>query len=259
MEFVIGTCNIRYAADDRENHWSSRLPLLAKALRGAAPALLGTQEGWEWQLRELEEKLPNHRIVDDNRYWMEERMYPTLFVSRDVEVHKGGDVWLSETPDLPGSRSFGSLYPRLMCWAEVSVGDAPPFICANLHLDHQSPETRVSQIDVALTRLGELLRPGMPLCLLGDFNDPPGGAVARAIIRRGSALGVHLYDPWQELELPESSSYHGYGMAEEDWSRIDWILLSDQFETIDIDYERTAEPPLYPSDHYPVIARVRLK
>ncbi len=259
MEFVLGTCNIRYAADDRDNHWSNRLPLLAKTLRGARPTLLGTQEGWEWQLRELEEELPNHRIVDENRYWMEERMYPSLFVASEVRVHRSGDVWLSETPDLPGSRSFGSLYPRLMCWAEVSFADMPPFICGNLHLDHQSAETRVSQVEVALEALGELLRPEMPLCLMGDFNDPPGGAVARAIIRKSPTLGLHLYDPWQQLDLPESSSYHGYGSANEDWSRIDWILLSDHFEVIDIAYERDAEPPLYPSDHYPVTASVRLQ
>jgi endonuclease/exonuclease/phosphatase family metal-dependent hydrolase len=146
-----------------------------------------------------------------------------------------------------------------MCWAEVSFGDTPPFICGNLHLDHQSAETRVSQVEVALEALGELLRPEMPLCLMGDFNDPPGGSVARAIIRKSPILGLHLYDPWQQLDLPESSSYHGYGGANEDWSRIDWILLSDHFQVTDIAYERAAEPPLYPSDHYPVTARVRLR
>lgn len=258
MDFVLGTCNIRYAADDKENLWSSRLPLLAETIRRAAPLVLGTQEGWEWQLRELEAELPDHRIVDGERYWMEERMYPSLFVSREVTVLRSGDVWLSETPDLPGSRSFGSLYPRLMCWAEISVAEQAPFLCANLHLDHQSSETRVSQIEVALTALAELLPQGMPLCLMGDFNDPPGGAVTRTIVRKSPSLGVHLYDPWRWLDRPETASYHGYGSADEEWSRIDWILLSDDFEAIDIAYERAAQPPLYPSDHYPVTAWVRL-
>lgn len=259
MEFVVGTCNIRYAADDSENHWPTRLPLLAETIRKAAPKVLGTQEGWEWQLRELEAELPEHSIVDENRYWMEERMYPSLFVTEDATVHRSGDVWLSETPDLPGSRSFGSAYPRLMCWAELSFPESPGFICANLHLDHLSSQTRVRQIEVALDALGELAGKEIPLCLMGDFNDPPGGAVARRIIRKSPSLGIHLYDPWQLLEQPESSSYHGFGTADDSWSRIDWILLSDHFHSLSIDYERDCEPPVYPSDHYPVMARVRLE
>lgn len=258
MEFVLSSCNIRYAADDENNQWSSRLPLLADTLRRAAPKVLGTQEGWEWQLRELEEQLPGYRIAADHRYWMEERMYPSLFVSEDVTVNRSGDTWLSETPDLPGSRSFGSLYPRLMSWAEVALPSTPPFLCANLHLDHQSSRTRVRQIEVALNSLSELLEPGTPLCLMGDFNDPPGGAVARAIVKASPSLGLHLNDPWKSLDLPEISSYHGYGTAEENWSRIDWILLSDHFACQSIELNRAAQPPLYPSDHYPVMAKVEL-
>lgn len=258
MEFVVGTCNIRYAADDENNHWVSRLPLLSDTLLRAEPLVLGTQEGWEWQLRELEEQLRGYRIADDHRYWMEERMYPSLFVKEETKVHRSGDVWLSQTPDVAGSRSFGSMYPRLMVWAELSVDSGPPFLCANLHLDHRSAETRKRQIEVGLHGLAEAGAAEMPLCLMGDFNDPPGGAVARAIIKSSRSLGFHLMDPWKELELPEISSYHGYGTANDSWSRIDWILLSDHFRCLSIDYERSSRPPLFPSDHYPVMAKVAL-
>ena len=258
MEFFLSTCNIRYAADDEHNHWSSRLPLLAETIHQAAPAVLGTQEGWEWQLRELEAELPEHRIADDYRYWMEERMYPTIFVHREATVHRGGDVWLSKTPDIPGSRSFGSMYPRLMCWVAVSLPGSPQFMCANLHLDHLSQETRIQQIEVAISALGELVEADTPLCLMGDFNDPPGGPVADTLFRKCEEHGFGLYDPWRRLNLPEHASYHGYGNADESWSRIDWILLSEHFECREIDFDRSAKPPLYPSDHYPVVAGVGL-
>lgn len=258
MEFVVATCNIRYAADDAGNGWPMRLPLLSETIRKAAPMVLGTQEGWEWQLRELESALGEYRIVDENRYWMEERMYPCLFVAAGVETARSGDVWLSQTPDRPGSRSFGSIYPRLMCWAEIELDQKRPVLFANLHLDHLSAETRSRQIEVALTALSEIATPEEPICLMGDFNDPPDGEVARTIIRHSGKLGLHFYDPWKQLDLPEVSSYHGFGTAEESWSRIDWILLSDHFGCAGIDLVRDAEPPLYPSDHYPVVARVFL-
>lgn len=258
MEFVVATCNIRYATEDAHNSWSERLPLLAETIQRSGPAILGTQEGWEWQLRELESALPEHRIVDDNRYWMEERMYPSLFVRQGLATGRSGDVWLSQTPDRPGSRSFGSIYPRLMCWTEVLLDSRPPALFANLHLDHLSPETRSKQVEVALTALAQIATAEQPICLMGDFNDPPNGDVARTIIRRSPKLGLHFYDPWKALDLPESASYHGFGTTDESWARIDWILLSDHFSCRRIDLLRDSRPPLYPSDHYPVAASVRL-
>ena len=39
--------------------------------------------------------------------------------------------------------------------------------------------------------------------------------------------------------------------------RMDWILASSHFETIDAEIDHTREPGGYPSDHFPVTATLR--
>ena len=80
-------------------------------------------------------------------------MYPSLFVrSEQMSVKKSGDIWLSETPLIAGSKSFKSAFPRLCTWASVMwfqvEGDkskGEPLFIVNCHLDHVLEETRIRQ------------------------------------------------------------------------------------------------------------------
>src|SRR5262245_28013862 len=113
--FRIATCNIRYdSPEDGQHAWVARRPVLAQVLKGLAPDILGTQEGREKQIRELQKSLLPMALVDGHRTWIEERMYPSLMFNHSrMGVIDSGDIWLSETPEVPGSISFGSSWPKL--------------------------------------------------------------------------------------------------------------------------------------------------
>ena len=177
---------------DVEHSWVNRLPLPAEVLNLYHPDIVVTQEGWRRQLRELEARLDGLHLIDGHRDWIEERMYPCIFVraSEGCRVGQSGDVWLSETPQLAGSVSFGSAFPRLMTWCVLSC-DKSPTLVANLHLDHESRATRTEQARVAAEELRALNSEGLPVVLAGDFNDTPDGPVRNGIMERLP----ELYDP----------------------------------------------------------------
>ena len=109
MQLKIISSNIRYDnPEDGEHSWENRKPLLLKIFHDFNPDILGTQEGRELQIKNLARSL-SLKLVDRHRQWIQERMYPCLFINEDkIQVHKSGDIWLSETPEISGSKSFKS-------------------------------------------------------------------------------------------------------------------------------------------------------
>ncbi len=248
------TINIRFDNPaDGEHRWRERLPVLAQVLNSYTPDLVLTQEGWHRQLLELEECLDGLRLLDDHREWIEERMYPCIFARPDsygLRVRRSGDVWLSETPYVEGSVSFGSAFPRLMTWCELTCRDAiGPLMIANLHLDHEARDTRIAQARVAANELSALNSQGLPVVLAGDFNDAPDSPVRHKI----TARLPHLYDPWTRRRKPESGSYHAFWGELPDAKRIDWILLDNRLAAGQILLDTRSHEGRYPSDHFPLV------
>lgn len=115
-----------------------------------SPDIIATQEGRFHQLQDLNSLLLDFELVDDHRAWIGERMYPTFFVKKNrFEKMKSEDIWLSETPDVAGSRSFDSAFPRLMTWMKIQpVNSQNDLWLVNTHLDHIKDETRLGQVQV---------------------------------------------------------------------------------------------------------------
>jgi len=239
--------NIRYANPaDGEHCWENRRDLLAETLLAHQPAILATQEGRQPQLVELAERLPPLKMIDQDRPWISERMYPCLFVdTTQFKILANGDFWLSETPQVPGSSSFGSAFPRLCTWARLERGEKK-ILVANTHLDHVHAFTRHEQVRVLAQELHQLKQLNDSLILMGDFNDAP-FSETRDILLGGFG---NLSDPWH---APEESSHHRFCGDCPDGHRIDWILLSQDLLPATVVLDKTTRHGRWPSDHFPVV------
>ncbi|MCX7004980.1 MAG: endonuclease, partial [bacterium] len=51
----------------------------------------------------------------------------------------------------------------------------------------------------------------------------------------------------------DEATFHGFGNPEAA-TAIDWILVSNHFSVTDATTDRSHAGPLFPSDHYPVVA-----
>jgi endonuclease/exonuclease/phosphatase family metal-dependent hydrolase len=176
MKLCLISSNIRFDNPaDGMNSWSNRRFILTEALLGHSPDIIATQEGRFDQLKDFESLLKNFEIIDQHRSWIKERMYPTFFIKRDVfEVINSEDIWLSQTPDVAGSKSFGSAFPRLMTWVKIQPKNTKiNFLVINTHLDHVKKETRSNQIQVLSQEIKKIWDGVSSLIIMGDFNDSP--------------------------------------------------------------------------------------
>ena len=252
MKLNVVSSNIRFdTPEDGVHCWQGRREILAGKVAQFAPHLLSTQEGRRPQLKDLENLVPL-KIVDAHRSWMEVRMYPSLFICPEFSVLASGDIWLSQTPEVPGSKSFGSSFPRLATWAQLKFGGRILFV-ANLHLDHERSETRLQQIKVFTAEIKKIYGGDMPFLLSGDFNEGPDGAVYYWVTEE---LG--LQDPWRILGYPEQSSFHRFKGDIQDGSRIDWILTSRHFQVDQAFFDTKSSDGIFASDHFPLFLSLTL-
>lgn len=255
MELKIITSNLRYENEhDGPNNWPHRKVFLSDLINKKNPDVLASQEGRNPQIQEFNILLENVELVDSHRQWISERMYPCLYIrSKEMPVVESGDIWLSLTPEVAASKSFGSTFPRLCSWSLVKrhlTGEV--FLLVATHLDHVLEETRIEQCNVLIneiTKLRNKKSPNAPVIFMGDFNESPDHAIKSNLMR-----AFNLKDPWNELSNSEQTSHHSF-LGEKCLSghRIDWILIPETFKTISIELLKDKMPNgNYPSDHYPL-------
>ncbi len=255
VELNVMSINLRKEdEEDGTNNWPERMGLVVRLLRDLAPHLFGTQEGRRPQIYELLDAMDGYGIADLHRDWDPERFYPCIFYRRDsVEVLESGDRWLSESPHVHASKSWGSAFPRLATWARCRSGDrGTPFFFACTHMDHVSAEARSGQAKVLMELLRETNRDDLPVILVGDFNDVPGSAPHQT-------LTTFLRDVWMDAHPRDAGegTWHGFsGKAQK--GRVDWILASPGIHAREVSILRTSYQGRYPSDHFPVRATLEL-
>ncbi|MFY7994402.1 MAG: endonuclease/exonuclease/phosphatase family protein [Bacteriovoracaceae bacterium] len=251
------TSNIRFDNPaDLEDPWSFRRQFLAEILLSHQPTIICTQEGRRPQLEDFATLLPDYILIEANRPWIEQRMYPTLFLRKgDWQVHDSGDKWLSLTPDEPGSVAFESSFPRLFTWAHAThKHSSKKCLLINTHLDHVLESTRLSQIEVLAQEIIKLIKSDEKVILMGDFNDSPDGSVRKHLFK----LLPFICDPWKELGQIEETSFHPFTGVNEQGARIDWVLLDKRIHFKKIFLDKTERTGKYPSDHFPVVCEIML-
>ena len=183
-------------------------------------------------------------------------MYPCIFFDpKRINIERSGDIWLSETPEIAGSKSFNSSFPRLCTWVQAKDLEAKKsFVFVVVHLDHMLPETRLAQIKVLHSEIKKINTENLPVLLTGDFNEAPDCGV-RAFLNQN---WPELCDPWLDQFIEEQTSFHKFGKAPEDPARIDWFLHDSQISCSKIEIDQHSEAGIYPSDHYPVKVVLKL-
>lgn len=255
MELTFISCNIRFDNPaDGPHSWPHRKDYLARTLLKHAPDIIATQEGRIKQLNELKESLASFEMVEGHRSWIGERMYPTLFIKKGIfEYLNSGDIWLSETPDIAGSLSFESTFPRLMTWAKLQIKDANTnLLVVNCHLDHIKPQTRQEQIKVLIHEVKKIWDQQSALIIMGDFNDSPQSLVREIMTQEIDGL----QDAWKIFNAVEETSHHSFTGEMQNGSRIDWIMIDKKVTVLSSQMDKCSEKGIYPTDHYPIICKV---
>lgn len=247
--------NLRYAAPLGENSWPVRRPILKQCIEKNDPDLIGTQEGLYHQLRNVADDLPAYAWIGLGREGGSRGEFMAIYYKKDrFEPLEYDHYWLSDTPNVISSTSWGNSVRRMVTWIKFHDRAAKrDFIHINTHFDHQVEKARQKSAELVAERTKKL-SDRLPIILTGDFNSPAGeGSVAYKTL---TAPGLFI-DSWEEAEKgsPRTLSFNGFQFpAPLEGGRIDWILLKGPIRAKKILIDDFAADKQYPSDHFPVIA-----
>src|ERR1041385_8877637 len=111
------TYNLRYASPHPPDAWPDRRPLMRECIRNASPDLLGTQEGLYQQLRDLAADLPEYDWIGLGREGGSKGEFMAVFFRKSrFEPVAFDHFWLSDTPDIVGSATWGNTSRRMVTW-----------------------------------------------------------------------------------------------------------------------------------------------
>ena len=249
--------NIRYGtAPDGDNHWTFRRALLFDVLRQENADIVGLQEALDSQIREITEALPGYAVVgvgrDDGKAKGE---YSAILVRRDrFHVAEAGTFWFSETPLVPGSTSWGNRITRICTWARLIDRDGLGFWIYNVHLDHESQPSRERSAALLAQQIHSR-RLDEPVIVTGDFNAGEDNPVITELVP-----GM-LIDTFRVLhpDADDVGTFNGFEAGAVTGPKIDYVLVQPGTRVLAAAIVRTSRDGRYPSDHFPVVARVRLR
>ncbi len=250
VTFTAMTLNLRFGrADDGPNGWKYRKKCLSPLLARYNPDFLALQEVNDFQLRFLRRILPDHAFIGQRRpappFWQNN----ILFYRRRWRCTLQQHFFLSPTPNVP-SRFRASRWPR-QCTLGLFRYRGRQLACVDTHLDFDA-DVQLASARLILSRLARLPSEA-PVLLMGDFNadchspcyrlltgtDEQGGGFENVF--GGTCPGTH----------------HGF-TGRSEGRAIDWILYRGKLEVLEARVVRDRFEGRYPSDHFPVVAVLRL-
>jgi endonuclease/exonuclease/phosphatase family metal-dependent hydrolase len=254
MTFNVRTANI----PDGDNAWANRKTLVVDTIERFAPQVAGLQEVVREQIEFFEDHLSDYRWLGIDRGLNNgeglSEYTPIFYRYAELSPIESGNFWLSPPPDLsvaPDIRSRGS---RIVTWARFHHhATGRQLYVFNTHFSPRGGQGHLAAAEIIKTRLREVPA-GVPVVVTGDFNAP---AETSDLWRVLAADG--LRDAW--MAAPDRRgppvTMGSFGPPPEgDTTRIDWILVGPSIRVRSVETVLHNDHGRYPSDHYPVFARV---
>lgn len=279
-EFNIRNDNAKDAAAG--NGWATRCPVVCDILKVESFDIFGTQEVLHNQLEDMLAALPDYDYIgvgrNDGKTGGE---YAAIFYKSDrIKCLSSGNFWLSETPEVIGSKGWDAKYPRICTWGQFKdLKSGKKFWMFNLHMDHRGVEARKQSALLVMERIRTMCVK-QPYILLGDFNVDQFNPIYPLMMESG--MFVDCFDAAAVRFAPTGSMNYFKTDFKTD-SRIDHVLVSDDFDVLDYtvltySYWSEEKPSAeameaikagkegvvvhkqrLPSDHYPVGIHLKFK
>jgi endonuclease/exonuclease/phosphatase family metal-dependent hydrolase len=269
-DLLVMTFNIRYGtADDKENSWANRKDLVVDVLRKHDPDVVGLQEALRSQLDDIRAALPQYGEIgvgrDDGQTKGE---YSAILYKEDrFTVAESGTFWLSDTPEVCGSITWGNNCTRVCTWGRfVPKETGKAFYLFNTHLDHVSQYSRERSAILLTSRIRDRAQKD-PFVLTGDFNTGEDNPVVRYlkgeqelhIAGDGQSKNpIPLIDTFRALhpDASEVGTFHTFKGVRTN-AKIDYIFAEPGTKVLQAEILHDNKDNRYPSDHFPVKAAIR--
>ncbi|MFC8799425.1 endonuclease/exonuclease/phosphatase family protein [Promicromonospora sp. NPDC057138] len=257
MSFNIRYDQVGQTHPGEPDYWPERAPLTTEFLRLEQPTILGVQEVLFHQLSAVQEGLGQHyEMVGFGREGGAGGEYSSIFYdARRLTLKWWDQFWLSDTPKLIGSATWGNTVTRIVTWAQFQdSATGRDFLHINSHFDHQAEN---AQVRSALVVRDQIAEAGLPVVFTADCNAPAeASAPYDVLVTEGG-----LQDSWLAADrqlTPHVDTFPDYGTPSPDGTRIDWILATPGIEVRAAAINTWTRDGRYPSDHTPIQALLKI-
>lgn len=254
-EITIMNFNVRCVSIDDvgDMSWFKRAPYVIEHIAKNEPDIICFQEVSQIHKGYFDEALKGYGYVLKYRNKGYAESTPIYYNKSKFDLVEDGGFWLSNTPKKQ-SKDWGSSTYRICTYVvlkEKSTGKQ--FAVFNTHLDHKSEEARINGIQVVLNKIEEL--GSIPAMLTGDMNDYINSpTIDFADINFDNSRLVAL-----DTTSGPQKTWHDFGRESKNNTEIDFIFASKNDFIINQYRVLNEGLDIYPSDHYAVRVKFKLK
>ena len=252
------TYNIRLnTTSDGVNAWPNRKEKVFELIKKHSPDAFGVQEAVPEQMQDLAKALTDYAFVgvgrEDGR---DKGEYTAIFYKKSrLRVVVSSSFWLSETPDVPGSKSWDAAITRMVTWAQFEDKQSnQSFLMVTTHFDHMGKVARLQSAMVIKSWIKEkTTEKKLPVILCGDFNFQPSEEPYGKLV---ASTEPTLYDarPGED----KRGTFCGFEKGKMECPIIDYIFHTMEWRIESFEVLQENDGIYYPSDHLPVVATVVL-
>lgn len=251
-QYRVITFNIRYGGSAAESV-KYRSKLLLAELSSKDADVMGFQEATPEWIGILSSKLTDYAYVSefrtgDTRDGTEAN--PIFYKKDKFDLIESDTFWLSETPDVVGSKYPGAGCERICTYVILKDKESGKEIAfLNTHLDNASYAAIQHGMNLINNKIREFVLRQYPIILTGDFNTTEGTSVY-------NAASWYLNDTkYTAPETDDGFTYHDYGKQE---LLIDFIFASNKVTPLRYSIIRDKINQSYISDHYGIFVDFRI-
>jgi endonuclease/exonuclease/phosphatase family metal-dependent hydrolase len=243
----IVTFNIRCDyKQDGENDFEYRKAMILEKLIKEQPDVIGFQEVLPHVSEWLKENISDYYVIGCGRESDLTGEETCIAYRKQLfNIVKMETFWLSDTPNIPGSRYESQSECPRTCTAVYlqDIQTSKVVRIYNTHLDHIGSEARRLGLIQIMNKISEDDFLGkVPYILMGDFNAFPDSEELEAIKEY-----IDVYDCTATI----TGTFHDYGKLEQE-EKIDYIFAHKSFHCKEAEKWTDCKNGVYLSDHYPV-------
>ena len=236
---------------DGLNRWCERKDMVFDILADHTADVAGLQEALYHQVQQIQQALPQYSNYAVGRTDGKQKGEScAIFYRKDRFVLDDcGTFWFSDTPDVPGSKDWGNIWPRMCSWVHlVEKRTGASLYVYNMHLAVFSQNSRKKSMELLAKRIAAQ-KNASPFIVIGDFNMKLNNPAMKHLHNAG------MVDAWQSADSrrPDFAT-----KSLSSGPKIDHISLSDGVVATEAKVDRRKINGRHPSDHFPVIATIRI-
>lgn len=232
QSLYVGQYNIRNNRNNdwkQGNGWDTRAQKVYDLINYESWDIFGAQEVLHDQLEGLMANLDGYDYVGVGRNdGATQGEYAPIFFRKDrIRCLFKGNFWISETPDVIGSKGWDARHCRICTYGQFEDrASRKKFWVFNLHLDHRGVAARREGSRLVMAKINEFCG-NQPYILMGDFNVDQKNEIYSILTSTGQLIDSYMV---AEHRMAETGAMNFFKPDFWTDSRIDHVFVSPHFK-----------------------------